>query len=162
MTKQKVQTLKLCQNTGKQNCVCFQEKQCFSTMCFSSIFLLFFFSFFPLVFNLWQLLFSHSWDFLDQKHLHACLKKVQQENSEILGRASEPHWTWIKRADCNWLCDTAVRVGQTAHVASPRERRAPAAAYREPLCKRNLQRSPEKLRWIIAALPCNVCQIRST
>lgn len=79
-------------------------------MCFSLILLPF--SLLLPVFNLWQLLRSHSRDFLDQKHLHACLKQMREENSDILQRAPEPCWTRIEGADCNWLYDTAVGVRQ--------------------------------------------------
>lgn len=126
----------------------------------------FFFFFLPFsptsspVFNLWQLLRSHSRDFLDQKHLHASFKQMQKENSKIMERASEPCWTWIKRADCDWLYDPAVGVKQRLTWPGSHGRRAPTAAYREQQCKRNVQHSPEKLCWIITALPYNICQLR--
>lgn len=125
-------------------------------MCFSLILLPF--SLLLPVFNLWQLLRSHSRDFLDQKYLHACLKQMREENSDILQRAPEPCWTRIEGADCNWLYDTAVGVRQTGPCGQAR--RAPAAARRERQCQMNMQHSPEKLRWITAALRYDIRQRR--
>lgn len=116
------------------------------------------------VFNLWQLLRSHTRDFHDQKHLCAGLMQMPKENSEILHRAAEPGWARVKRADCHKLHDTAVGGRQAGSLARPswekgsQQRRA---ACREQQCKKNIQLSPEKLRWIIPALQQNICQQRA-
>lgn len=64
------------------------RKSSISLMCFSLIVLP---SSPPLpVFNLWQLLRSHTWDFHDQKHFCAGFMQMPKENSKILHRAAEP------------------------------------------------------------------------
>lgn len=45
--------------------------------------------------------------------MHACLKQMPKETSKVLQRSSEPRWTPIQRADCNWLHDVAVGARQT-------------------------------------------------
>ncbi|XP_043348493.1 thiamine transporter 2 isoform X4 [Dermochelys coriacea] len=57
--------------------------------------------------NLWQLLCSHSWDFLDQKHLHNCLNQMQKGHTELLKRTSEHYGARIRNqiiTSCAKIC----------------------------------------------------------
>lgn len=110
------------------------------------------------VFNLWQLLRSHTWDFHDQKHLCASLSQMAKENSKNCHRATKPGWARVKRAACHKLHDTAVGGRQAGEGLLLGEG---LRACREQQCKKNVQLSPEKLRWIIPALQHNICQQRA-